>query len=174
MRFPKFWRWKGTSCFRNHFWAPSHTPYSPDFLPSDIHAFGKLKKLLWGRRFPFDDSVKAEVQKWLRELNVSLYRQGLENIIFPYDRCLNSLWTMWKNRRLMSMWFSCLHLPVFTRKKETLSDLASRACVCVYTVCQFKYYSPFYFMFSLIFIHILFNISKLNIQFSVVCIIYLF
>jgi hypothetical protein len=28
------------------------------------------------------------VQKWLREQDVSFYRQGLENLIVRYDKCL--------------------------------------------------------------------------------------
>jgi hypothetical protein len=45
---------------------PPHLPYSPDSAPIDFHVFGKLKKHLRGRGFPSDDTVKAEVQKWLR------------------------------------------------------------------------------------------------------------
>jgi hypothetical protein len=43
----------------------------------------------WHRRFSPDDTVKAEVKKCLREQNVSFYRQGLENLVVRYDKCLN-------------------------------------------------------------------------------------
>jgi hypothetical protein len=53
------------------------------FGPSDFLVFGKLKNYLRSRRFPrpSDDTVKAEVQKWLREQDVSFYRKDLENLI---------------------------------------------------------------------------------------------
>jgi hypothetical protein len=38
---------------------------------------------------PSDNTVNAEVQEWFREPDTSLYRQGSENIIVLYDRCLN-------------------------------------------------------------------------------------
>jgi hypothetical protein len=51
--------------------------------------FGKLQKHHRGLPFPSDDTVKAEVQNWLREQNVSFQPQGLENVIVLYDECLN-------------------------------------------------------------------------------------
>jgi hypothetical protein len=60
---------------------------------SDFHVFGKLKKHFGGRRFPTDDTVESEVQKWLQGQNVSLYRQSLGNLIIRYDKCLKYLET---------------------------------------------------------------------------------
>jgi hypothetical protein len=51
--------------------------------------FDKLRKYLGHRRCPSDDTVKAGVQKWLREQDVCCYRQGLENLIVRYGKCLN-------------------------------------------------------------------------------------
>jgi hypothetical protein len=51
--------------------------------------FGRLKKHIRRRRFPSHDAVKADVQKLLREQNVSLYRQGLADLIVRYDKCLD-------------------------------------------------------------------------------------
>jgi soluble cytochrome b562 len=40
------------------------------------------------RQFTSDIANKDEVQKWLREKDVSIYRQGLETLITHYDKCL--------------------------------------------------------------------------------------
>jgi hypothetical protein len=55
-------------------------------------------------------------QKWLREQDVSFYRQGLENLIVRYDKCLKGMGTTWKYRGMMSKDIRTLylHLPPFT------------------------------------------------------------
>jgi hypothetical protein len=45
-------------------------------------------KHLQGRQFTSDFANKDEVQKWLREQDVSVYRQGLETLIMHYDKWL--------------------------------------------------------------------------------------
>jgi hypothetical protein len=54
------------------------------------------------------------VQKWFREQNVSLYRQGLENLIVLYDMYLNKSEIIWKNRGLMSKDIRALFLSPLT------------------------------------------------------------
>jgi hypothetical protein len=52
--------------------------------PSDFHVFGNPKRNISEAR----NTVKAEVQKWLPEQDVCCYRQGLENLIVCFDKCL--------------------------------------------------------------------------------------
>jgi hypothetical protein len=56
--------------------------------PRGLSRVWQTEKHPRARRFPTDDTVKAEVQKWLREQNVS-YRQDLENFIVRYGKCPN-------------------------------------------------------------------------------------
>jgi hypothetical protein len=61
---------------------------------------------LRGRRFSCDDTVKAEVQKWLRKCDVATFRKGVENLV-RCDRCLNKLVTV----RKVKVW--CTDVIVF-------------------------------------------------------------
>jgi hypothetical protein len=47
-----------------------------------------LGKHLQGRQFTSDIANKDEVPKWLREQDVSVYRQDLETLIMHYDKWL--------------------------------------------------------------------------------------
>jgi hypothetical protein len=71
-------------------------------------------KSIRGRRFPTDDTVEAEVQKWLREQDVSSYRQGSENLIVYHEVPELVLKSMWKNAGLMSNDIRVLFLSPLT------------------------------------------------------------
>ena len=43
-----------------------HPPYSPDLAPADYHIFPQLKKSLKGRKFSFEEVIKA-VEVWFAE-----------------------------------------------------------------------------------------------------------
>jgi hypothetical protein len=68
--------------------TPPHPPYGRDSTTLDLHGFGKPKRHLRGRRFPSYDTVKAKVQKWLREQDISFHRRVFQNLILRYDKCL--------------------------------------------------------------------------------------
>jgi hypothetical protein len=72
--------------------------------------FSVYQTHLCGRLFPSDDTVKAEVEKWLREQEVSFYRQGLENVIVNYDSASTGLEAMWEKRILISKYMRMLFL----------------------------------------------------------------
>jgi hypothetical protein len=79
--------------------------------------FGKLMKHYqdWQFPHPSDDAVKAEVQMWFWEQDISFYCQGLENLV-RYDKCLNKFWGLWEYRRLTAKHIHMLvflHLPAF-------------------------------------------------------------
>jgi hypothetical protein len=61
--------------------------------------------------------------KWLREQNVSIYRQSLKNLVVRHDNVRTNLGTRWKNKRLMSKHISVLCLTPLTsnhlKKTET-------------------------------------------------------
>jgi hypothetical protein len=61
---PPFFRWTERST--DNVSTRIYLDISPLLFRSDFDVFGKMKKHLRGRRFPSDDTVKAEVQKWLR------------------------------------------------------------------------------------------------------------
>jgi hypothetical protein len=72
--------------------------------------------------------VVAEVQKWLREQDVPLYRQGPESIIVHYDKCLKKLWDCVEKCRtnVQTYPFAFLvsvYLNSPEKKENTLSDL---------------------------------------------------
>jgi hypothetical protein len=87
------------------------------------------------RRFPPDDTAKAEVQKWLRDEDVFFYRQNLENLIVRNDRCLNKFAGYSKKKAWctnITVCFTCLHLLPFTwkdREKTFPTFHGARACV---------------------------------------------
>ena len=68
-----------------------HPPYSPDLAPSDYHLFGPLKRGLAGQHFGNDNEVKEAVRQWLRCQPDSFFRQGIENLVVRWDKCLNTL-----------------------------------------------------------------------------------
>jgi hypothetical protein len=72
----------------------------------------KKRQQLGGLRVPSDGTVKAEVQKWVRERDVTSCRQGAENIVVHCDKCLTSLVTVWKNKGLVSKHNDDRYLPL--------------------------------------------------------------
>jgi histone-lysine N-methyltransferase SETMAR len=67
-----------------------HPPYSPDLAPSDFHLFPKMNKYLRGQRFHSSEDVQNEVKKLLRAQDV-FFSEGLDKLIYRYDKCLNRL-----------------------------------------------------------------------------------
>jgi histone-lysine N-methyltransferase SETMAR len=65
-------------------------PYSPDLAPSDFYLFLHLKNFLAGQRFNNDEDVKRAVQKWLSSQAATFYDEGIQKLVFRYDKCLNN------------------------------------------------------------------------------------
>jgi transposase len=68
-----------------------HPPYSPDLALSDFHLFPKVKKHLRGQRFHFGEDVQNEVEKWYMPRTHFFFYEGLDQLIYHYDKCLNRL-----------------------------------------------------------------------------------
>jgi hypothetical protein len=92
--------------------TPPHPQYSSGSSPSDFHVVGKLKKKkrLRGGRFPSGDTVKVEVQKCLREQDVFFHREGLENLIICYDKCLNKFGNNVERQRTDVQKYPCVFI----------------------------------------------------------------
>lgn len=66
----------------------NHPPYSPDLAPSDFHLFTKLKEFLGGKRFSSDEEVKETVEKWLLEVERSVYDEGIKKLVPRMQKCV--------------------------------------------------------------------------------------
>ncbi|XKL66254.1 hypothetical protein PGB90_009674 [Kerria lacca] len=66
-------------------------PYSPDLLPCDFHLFDLLKNALGGEHFSSDEECKEFVTEWLKKIGGNFYKQGIENLVSRYQKCLNIL-----------------------------------------------------------------------------------
>jgi histone-lysine N-methyltransferase SETMAR len=64
-------------------------PYSSDLAPSDFHLFGLLKGTLRGTRFEDDENVIREVRTWLREQEMSWYREGLHALVSRWRKAVD-------------------------------------------------------------------------------------
>jgi hypothetical protein len=106
------------SCSGSHFWTPPHPTYSPDSAPWTSTCLANWKKNVRGRRFPSDDTAKAEVQKCLREQEVSLYRQGLENVIECYDKSWKRFEATRKSRGRCPKTSVCFSFPIYLHSRE--------------------------------------------------------
>jgi len=67
----------------------SHPSYSPDLAPSDFHLFGPLKDTLRGTRFEDDESVIRAVRTWLREQEMSWYREGKHALVLRWRKAID-------------------------------------------------------------------------------------
>ncbi|GBM09436.1 hypothetical protein AVEN_141368-1 [Araneus ventricosus] len=61
----------------------SYPPHSPDLVPSDFHLFPHMKT--WLATQLFDDDVRA----WLKSQTPTLYDDGINKLVYRYDKCLN-------------------------------------------------------------------------------------
>ena len=68
-----------------------HPPYSPDLAPCDFHLFPKMKKHLLNQRFECTADAQTEAKNWLRSQDVTFFYEGLDKLIYRYDKCLNKL-----------------------------------------------------------------------------------
>jgi histone-lysine N-methyltransferase SETMAR len=68
-----------------------HPPYSPDLAPCDFHLFPKMKKHLRNQRFECTADAQIEAKNWLRSQDASFFYEGLDKLIYRYDKCLNKL-----------------------------------------------------------------------------------
>jgi len=66
-----------------------HPPYSPDLAPSDFHLFGPLKDALLGTRFEDDKSVICAVRTWLRQQEMSWYREGMHALVSYWHKTVD-------------------------------------------------------------------------------------
>jgi len=66
-----------------------HPPHSRDLAPSDFHLFGPLKDALRGTRFEDDESVIRAVRTWLREQEMSWYREGMHALVSRWRKAID-------------------------------------------------------------------------------------
>jgi len=66
----------------------AHSPYFPDFAPSDYYLFPNLKRWLQGKRFTLNEEVIAETEAYFEGLDVSYYRKGIEILENRYTKCI--------------------------------------------------------------------------------------
>jgi hypothetical protein len=68
-----------------------HAPYSPDMAPSDFHLPPKMKMHLRVQSFHTIEDVQNEVKEWLHAEDAFFSYEGLDKLIYRYDKCLNRL-----------------------------------------------------------------------------------
>ena len=66
----------------------SHSPYSPDLVPSDFHFFPHLKKDLKGTRFTLDDEVKQAVTSWIKQRTPEFFIDGMRKLVLRWEKCI--------------------------------------------------------------------------------------
>jgi histone-lysine N-methyltransferase SETMAR len=66
-----------------------HPPYSPDLAPSDYHLFTKMKVWLANQRFKTNEELMDGVNNWLGTLVALFCDEGLQKLVWRYDKCLN-------------------------------------------------------------------------------------
>ncbi|GBL80103.1 hypothetical protein AVEN_164871-1, partial [Araneus ventricosus] len=49
-----------------------------------------LKRDFGGRRFDSDDDAKNGVQQWLSSMAACFFEEGIDKLVFRYDKCLNN------------------------------------------------------------------------------------
>ena len=64
-----------------------HSPYTPDFVPSDFHLFHLMKHFLAGKRFHNDNEIQMAVTLWFQMLVVDSYDAGIETLVHWFDKC---------------------------------------------------------------------------------------
>ncbi len=67
----------------------NHPAYSLDVAPSDYHKFPGLKRDLAGKWFANEANLKAAVSPIFAKMGSAWYAQGIEKLIFRYNKCLN-------------------------------------------------------------------------------------
>jgi len=66
----------------------SHTPYSPDLVPSNFHFFPHLKKELKGTHFTSDDEVKQAVTSWIKKRTREFFIDGMRKLVLRWEKCI--------------------------------------------------------------------------------------
>ena len=66
-----------------------HPPYSPDLAPSDYHWFPNMKTWLATQPFDDDAELQAGVNEWLKSKVAKFYDDGINKLVYRYDKCLN-------------------------------------------------------------------------------------
>ncbi|GBL79715.1 hypothetical protein AVEN_18241-1 [Araneus ventricosus] len=66
-----------------------HPPYSPNLAPSDFHLFSFMKTWLVTQRFDDDEELHAGVSAWLKSQATTFYDDGINKLVYRYDKCLN-------------------------------------------------------------------------------------
>ncbi|GBM97778.1 hypothetical protein AVEN_205644-1 [Araneus ventricosus] len=61
----------------------------PDLDPSDFQLFLRLKELLCGKRFGYDEELEKAGTTWFNELEAEEYDLGILKLENRYDKCLN-------------------------------------------------------------------------------------
>ncbi|KAL1140230.1 hypothetical protein AAG570_000162 [Ranatra chinensis] len=64
-----------------------HQRYFPDLTPSDFHLFTKLKEFLGGKRFSNDEEVRETVEKWLSEVERSVFDEDIIKLVSRPKKC---------------------------------------------------------------------------------------
>ena len=64
----------------------SHSPYSPDFAPSDFHFFPRLKRDHKGTHFTSDDEVKQAVTSWIKQRTPEFFIDGMRKLVLGWEK----------------------------------------------------------------------------------------
>jgi hypothetical protein len=57
-------------------------------VPSDFHLLGPLKDALYGTRFEDEQSMIRAVTTWLREQEMSWYRDGMHALVSHWGKAI--------------------------------------------------------------------------------------
>jgi len=66
----------------------SHPPYSPNWAPSDIHFFPRLKRDIKGTHFTSDDEVKQAVTSWIKQRTPQFFIEGMRKLVLLWEKCI--------------------------------------------------------------------------------------
>lgn len=66
-----------------------HPPYSPDLAPCDFFLFPKLKRRLWGRRFPNLDELRTKVETILNSFTEEDFKYCFLQLQDHWIRCID-------------------------------------------------------------------------------------
>ena len=65
-----------------------HTPYTPEFAPSDYYRFRNLKQFLREKRFSSNEAAITAVPRYFAELPESHDRDGIKLLADHCNKCI--------------------------------------------------------------------------------------
>ncbi|GBM14853.1 hypothetical protein AVEN_28583-1 [Araneus ventricosus] len=66
-----------------------HPAYSPDLATSEFHLFLELKNWLGDQSFQKNEELQSNVKAHLSTLAATSFEEGIGNLVYRYDKCLN-------------------------------------------------------------------------------------